>query len=305
MIRPLVATLSALVACPAVLADEPEKEETSTPLTPLEVEPDPWLGEEEPLLSGPRLQEAAQERTLVRFEFSGNLRRLDRTPEEAALNALNLPAGARDEVDEIVLTDQTALDECVRADIGILALLQNARQAGNKPEAAALVAQLADRLDGAVGPMRSRDRLARALPETERREFQRMIDEYWRAVVLDEMQQAANRKEKMTLAQARVRITLNAASNEIRRAFERRCSPRENILEQLVEALSPSAAQNEKVRKPIEAVAERTKSKPNSRDLFELSVRVVPALDASQRLTWSRFLLGVSPVEPDSVKSAG
>ena len=202
-------------------------------------------------------------------------------------------------------SDQTALDECVRADIGILALLQNARQAGNKPEAAALVAQLADRLDGAVGPMRSRDRLARALPETERREFQRMIDEYWRAVVLDEMQQAANRKEKMTLAQARVRITLNAASNEIRRAFERRCSPRENILEQLVEALSPSAAQNEKVRKPIEAVAERTKSKPNSRDLFELSVRVVPALDASQRLTWSRFLLGVSPVEPDSVKSAG
>lgn len=305
MDRRLALTLVLSAACIAARAGEPDTEETSTPIAPLEVEPDPWLGDEEPLLSGPRLNDTAQDRTLVRFEFNGNLRRLDRTPEEAALNALNLPSKTRDEVDEIVRADQTALDEYVRTDLDVLVLLQSARQAGNKPEAAALVAQLSDRTGAPAGPIRLRDRLARVLPEAERREFQRMIDEYWRAVVLDEMQQAQIRKEKMSLQQARVRITLNSEANKIRRAFERRCSPREEILEQLIEALNLTAEQNEKVRKPIESVADRTKSKPNARDLYDLSVRVVPILDASQRLTWSRFLLGVSPIEPDIAKSAG
>ncbi|MBX3387906.1 MAG: hypothetical protein KF691_00475 [Phycisphaeraceae bacterium] len=298
-------TLLAFAACFSTLAAEPDSEEESSPLAPLAVEPDPWLGEEEPLLSGPRLSEEAEARTLVRFEFSGNLRRLDRTPEEAALNALNLPRESRDQVDKIVRESQTALDEFVSHDPDVFVLLQRARQAGNKPEAPALVAQLAEGIDRATGTVRLRDRLAPLLPESERRDFQRMIDEYWRAVVLDEMQQAQNRNDKFTLAQARVRVTLNAAATEIRRAFERRCVPHEHVLEELIVALDPSDKQNEKVRKPIEAAASRTKSKPNARDLYELSVRVVPALDAPQKLTWLRLLLGVAPPQLETAKSAG
>jgi len=291
-------TILLIAACAAAVADEPESEETSTPLAPVEIEPDPWLGDNEPLLAGPRLSEEPIERTLVRFEFNGNLRRLDRTPEEAALDALNLPSAARDHADEILRTRRTALDEFVRADLDILLAAQKARQAGNKPEAATLVVDLRSRVEEISGPIPLRDAIARALPESERREFHRMIDEYWRALVLDEAQQAQNRKEKMTLSQARSRVTLNAAGTELRRAFERQYKPRENALVELVRLLELNADQEATIGKPIRELAERTKTKPSAREVYDLTNKVLSQLQPPQRRIWSQVLLGVSPLAP-------
>jgi hypothetical protein len=292
-------TVLLIGACAAAVAVEPEFEETSSPLTPVEIEPDPWLGDDEPLLAGPRLSEEPEERTLARFEFNGNLRRLDRTPEEAALDALNLPRAARDHADEILRMRRTVLDEFVRGDLEILLAVQKARQAGNKPEAETLIFDVGSRVEGINGPIRLRDAIAAALPEAERREFHRMIDEYWRALVLDEAQQAQNRKEKMTLAEARLRITLNATGIELRRAFERQYKPRENALEELVRQLELNADQDAKVGKPIRDLAERTKTRPSAREVYDLTNRVLSQLDPRQRRVWSEVLLGVSPIAPD------
>ncbi len=294
-------TVLLIGACALGVAPEPESEETSTPLAPLEIEPDPWMGEEEPLLAGPRLSEEPEERTLVRFEFNGNLRRLDRTPEEAALDALNLPRESRDQADEILRIRRTALDEFVRGDLDILLSVQQARQAGNKPEAEALVFGVQNRVEDINGPIRLRDVIAAALPEAERREFHRMIDEYWRALVLDEAQQAQIRKEKTTLAQARLRVILNATGTELRRAFERQYKTRENIFHELRNQLELKADQDEKVGKPIRELVERTKSKPSAREVYDLTNRVLSLLDPQQRRAWSQVLLGVSPMAPDMV----
>jgi len=298
-------TISLIAACMASVAGEPVDEETSTPMTPVEVEPDPWIGDEEPLLAGPRLTEEAEERTLVRFEFNGNLRRLERTPEEAALDALNLPGVARDRADEVLRVRQTALDEYVRSDLAILLALQGARQAGNKPEVPVLVAALTERVEAVNGPMRLRDEIARTLPEPERREFHRMIDEYWRALVLDEVQQAQGRKEVFTLAQARVRVTLNSTGNELRRAFERQYKPRERAFDELFEDLSLSQEQEAKVRTPIRELVDRTKAKPSAREVYDLTNKVLPQLDAKQRSVWSQVLMGVSPLAAPAMISEG
>lgn len=294
-----------IAACAGAVAAEPEIEETSTPLAPVVVEPDPWLGDEEPLLAGPRLADGPEERTLVRFEFNGNLRRLDRTPEEAALDALNLPREARDQADEVLQMRRMALDEFLRNDLDILLALQSARQAGNKSQAPVLVEAVATRVEVVNGPIPLRQAVARTLPESERREFHRMIDEYWRALVLDEAQQAQNRKEKMTLAQARTRVWLNATGTELRRAFERQYKPREQVLTELVRQLSLSVDQEPKVGVPIRELSERTKSKPNSREAYDLTTRVLPLLDPAQRRIWSQVLLGVSPVFMDMMPDAG
>lgn len=280
--------------------EDPENEETSTPLPPIEVEPDPWLGEDEPLLAGPRLSEEQEGRTLVRFEFRGNLRRLDRTPEEAALDALNLPGPDRDKADEIVLRRRAALDRCVRGDLQILLALQAARQAGTKPESEPLAEALLDRIATMSGPIRFRDEIAESLPESARRDFQRMIDEYWRALVLDEVQQARNRRETLTLVAARVRVTLNTAANELRRAFERQYQPRERVLDVLVLELDLSADQEKKVTEPLRALADRTRSQPSAREAYDLTTKVLPYLNAEQRQVWSVVLFGVSPLDTPS-----
>jgi len=301
--RRIAMTLALTAACLASVAGEPADEETSTPMTPVEIEPDPWLGDEEPLLAGPRLADEADERTLVRFEFNGNLRRLDRTPEEAALDALNLPRAVRDRADEIMRMRRTVLDEYVRGDLEILIAIQKARQAGNKPEAETLVVEVANRVEGINGPIRLRDAIASTLPETERREFHRMIDDYWRALVLDETQQGQNRKEKMTLAQARSRVVLNAASTELRRAFERQYKPRENALAELARLLELKSDQEATIGKPIRELAERTKTKPSAREAYDLTNKVLAQLEPLQRRTWSQVLLGVSPVAPGTMSN--
>lgn len=278
-------------------ADPQHDQEISTRLEPNE--PDPWIGDEEPLLAGPRLTQEAEERTLVRFEFNGNLRRLDRTPEEAALDALNLSAAARDRADDALKLRQTALEEFVRSDLGILLVLARARQAGTKAEAPALVADFTERVEAVNAPERLRDVLARSLPENERREFQRMIDEYWRALVLDEAQQAKLRRENLSLFQARLRIELNTTANELRRAFERRCRARDGTVDQLADRLELRADQESKVRTPLQELIEKSRSRPSPRELYDLTNRVLPQLDPYQRRVWSEVLLGVSPLELD------
>lgn len=274
---------------------EPEDEETSSPIAPREVEPDPWLGEEEPLLSGPRLVEEPEEHTLVRFEFRGNLRRLDRTPEEAALDALNLEQSDRDAADEIVSNRRGAVDRLVQAHVEFIRTMQLARAA--KPELDSSAAELIDRIATMGGPKRMRDAIAERLPDFDRREFQRMIDEYWRALVLDELQQAQTRNEKLSLSQARLRVTLGVAANELRRAFERQYQPRDTVLDSLLEELSPGAAQQDKVAEPIRALAARARSAPSAREVYDLTIKVLPFLDAEQQRVWTVVLFGFSPRE--------
>lgn len=303
--------VTGMTPTPAIIMaapDEPDSE-TSTPLPdPPPVEPDPWAGDDEPLLAGPRLDEEGAERTIVRFDFNGGLRRLDKSPEEAALNALNLDSVTRDAADDILSERFSALDEAVRDNLDLLVELNAARQAGNKPEAASLVQQLIERLESIRTSARSRgrlrDRLAILLPESDRREFHRMVDEYWRAVVRDEIQLAQARREKLTLAQAYVRVRLNATGLELRRAFERQFKSREKQFDNLLVSLNLTPAQDAKVRKQVQDLLERTKGKPGSRDSYDFTIKLLPDLDPSQRQTLARTLLGISPLaspEPELV----
>ncbi|MFO0859815.1 MAG: hypothetical protein U0570_04600 [Phycisphaerales bacterium] len=279
---------------PAPAREDPDAE-TSTPLPAESTEPDPWIGEDEPLLAGPRLADDS-ERTLVRFEFNGNLRRLDRTPEEAALDALNLDAAIRERVDVILAVRRTQLDEAVRANLDLFVWLQAARSAGLKPEAGAKVEILIESLDRVADGHRLRDDLGAVLPEDERRDFQRLIDEYWRALTLDELQLALGRKGKLTLAQARLRVVLGQAGNELRRAFERQCKAREGVLGKLEEDLLTLGPIDPKILTPVREVAERTKGKPSNRDCHDLTLRALPLLTPDQQRVWAGALLGISPL---------
>ncbi len=277
---------------------EPEPPETSTPLPP--AEPDPWLGEDEPLLAGPRLEDEGVERTIVKFEFNGGLRRLDRSPEEAALDALTIDGPTRDAADALLRERFTALDEIVRDNLELLVQLNNARQAGNKAEAVPLLGKLSDAMEPlrqeARGRGRLRDEIATLLGDDDRRDFQRMIDEYWRALVKDELQQAESRKEKLSLAQARVRVTLGALGNELRRSFERQFKLREKQFEDFLAALDLTPEQDAKIRKQVQEFVERTRGKPSPRESYDLTMKILPLLTPEQRRALARIMLGVSPM---------
>ncbi|MBS0190749.1 MAG: hypothetical protein JSR52_06320 [Planctomycetes bacterium] len=280
----------------AALAADPGADETSTPLpAPITHEPEPWEADPSPLLAGPRLEEDAADRTLVKFDFGGGLRRLDLTPEEAALDALNLDAETRARVDAIVREHRTFVEGLLRNDI--LSTLSAARKAGIK--GGALVEKLSSELQasgegGSFG--RFRDRIDGALPDPERREFHRLVDEYLRALVVDEMQQSQTRKEKISLSDARVRVTLAMAGNELRRAFERQFNSRPDQCALVLAAVAPQEDQNPAVRKEITDLKDRTKNNPGGRDWFELVVRNAPSLSGEQKASMLDLLLGLPPL---------
>ena len=116
----------------------PTDEETSTPMPA--PEPEPWEFDPEPLLAGPAIATVSSAKTLVTTELRNTMRRLDRTPEEAALDALNLTAAERAGAEDVLARHQSGLDEWMRHDFEPLERFLEAKAAGSGADADRLTA---------------------------------------------------------------------------------------------------------------------------------------------------------------------
>lgn len=293
---------------PAVPADE----QTSTPMPA--PEPEPWEFDPEPLLAGPAIATVSSAKTLVTTELRNTMRRLDRTPEEAALDALNLTAAERAGAEDVLARHQSGLDEWMRHDFEPLERFLEAKAAGSGADADRLTAALVQEVlsapetslapaaeamasGGTAGPRRSlRVALAEAVPESDRATFLRLIHDYERAAVADEMAQARDRKQSLTPEQALTRIRNAAIGSDLRRSFERQLNGRGVQAAEVLEQVDPWHEQDSNVRKPLEQLRERA-AKPSGRDWYELTSKVLGSLSPEQRRTLARVLFGVSPVD--------
>ena len=285
----------------------PRDEETSTPMPA--PEPEPWAFDPEPLLAGPAVATVSSSKTLVTTELRNTMRRLDRTPEEAALDALNLTSAERAGAEDVLARHQTALDEWMRQDFEPLQRFIDAKAAGNTPEAARLTAalvvevlsapdtSLAPSAGGMAPPRRSlREAIADAVPMSDRETFLRLIHEYERAAVADELAQARDRKQTLSAEQALTRVRNVAIGSDLRRSFERQINGRGVDAAEVLEAVDPWHEQDSNVRKPLEQLRERA-AKPNGRDWYDVTSKVLGSLSPEQRQSLARMLFGVSPVD--------
>ncbi|MBY0113411.1 MAG: hypothetical protein K2Y21_11355 [Phycisphaerales bacterium] len=287
----------------------PGDEETSTPMPA--PEPEPWAFDPEPLLSGPSIAAVSSTKTLVSTELRNSMKRLDRTPEEAALDTLNLSMAERAGAEDVLARHRSALDEWMRCDFQPLERFLEAKSAGSGADAdrltAALVNDVLSAPENSLAPAapdspapaarRSlREALADAVPESDRTTFLRLIHDYERAAVADEIAQARDRKQTLTPEQALTRIRNAAIGNDLRRSFERQVSGRGVEAAEVLDAVEPWHEQDSNVRKPLEQLRERS-PKPNGREWYELTSKVLSSLSPEQRTSLARMLFGVSPVE--------
>jgi hypothetical protein len=283
-------------------ADEPADEESSTPLPP--PEPEPWAFDPEPLLAGPAVA-VVSNKTLVSTELRNTMRRLDRTPEEAALDALNLSMAERAGAEEVLARHQSWLDEWMRLDLEPLERFLEVRNAAASAQGMRLGAAAFEQMmvvpessvAAEVPSRRSlREALADAVPESDRAEFLRLIHHYESAAVADEVAQARDRKQTLSPERALVRIRNAAIANDLRRSFERQVAGRGVESAEVLEAIDPWHEQDANVRKPLEQLRDRA-AVPNGRDWYDTAAKVLPSLSREQRTTLARMLFGVSPVD--------
>lgn len=281
---------------------DPGDSEAATPLPP--PEPEPWAFDPEPLLAGPTVA-AVSTKTLVSTELRNSMRRLDRTPEEAALDALNLTMAERAGAEDVLARHQSWLDEWMRNDLEPLERFLEARNAAGSSEGPRLGAAVFEQMmvvpDTSVAADTAsrhslRDAIAQAVPESDRAEFLKLIHSYESAAVADEIAQARDRKQTLTPDAALVRIRNAAIANDLRRSFERQVSGRRVTSADVLEAIDPWHEQDANVKKPLEQLRDRV-AVPNGRDWYDATAKVLPSLSREQRTTLARMLFGVSPVD--------
>jgi hypothetical protein len=182
--------------------------------------PDP---EAAPVLAGPRVRaEAPAAATLVEVGLNGEVKRLLTTPEQAALEFLDLDQATRERIDKALAVRARKIDGFVGRNIDLLTKLGNAAGTGDKKDQLRLAAEAAWELRDVLGDGRLFDQVSRELPEAQRERFKALVDGYWDAVVAE--RSGGNKPGRLGRFGVLTDERLKAFGGEIERSFRRMVS---------------------------------------------------------------------------------
>lgn len=235
------------------------------------------------VLRGPAVSESVEVQTLVERDFMGRVRPLDATPEEAAVRLLPLDHAAQARVEAVLTERATVLDQMVVGNLDRLVEIHNAVQGGDWPTAFRLSVPLARQLVARFGRETLQERLSRVLPDDQRGEFVRLVDEYRRAWIEEAVAQAEARGERLSRLEAGVRLSLETLGQEISRAFQRTILAAAADFERLLTRLDLSPQQERQIRADVARFIEQTRGRASAGQRFVLFVRLVSILDREQR----------------------
>jgi Spy/CpxP family protein refolding chaperone len=132
-------------------------------------------------MRGPKIAEKQLPPSLVHFDASGKLERLDTRPEHAAIDLLKLTPEQRKAADEVIQTRAVEVSKALQENYDLFLKLQAARQGGAKPEEIRpLMREFRPAVVSLLEPALV-DKVAAALPESRREEYRTLVDEYKRA----------------------------------------------------------------------------------------------------------------------------
>lgn len=170
-------------------------------------------------LAGPTAAETPRQATLVERSYDGSVKRLETTPEEAAVALLDLAEGVQERVATIFVERAEFLDKVVAQELDLLIRLGNAGQAGDPRGVALEGIALYQRLGPMFDEGRLVDRVAAELPPERQREYRRLVREYWEAVVGEK--QAAAKPRRRGRVELLIEAKGEALGVELERSFER------------------------------------------------------------------------------------
>ncbi len=251
---------------PAEPTKQPEKQSAANPL------------------GGPKIDvPPSAAASLVSTDFNGTVRRLETTPEEAAVALLNLTGSAKERVDALFAKRGKAIEEFVTGNLDLLTKLDTAGKTNNKRDQFMLGLEAFQKLNAVWKDGTLFDQVKAALPNDKRAEFERLVTGYWNALV-EEGKNIPNEEGKK---RGRFEIVagerLQAFVGEIGRAFERGVKSGRLIAEFVLKDLNLTDAQKARVREIIDSEAAEAPLKEDDKRYEGLFLKILGILDEKQR----------------------
>lgn len=177
---------------------------------------------EQALLGGPAVEERPEGRaTLVRWGYDGRLERLETTPEQAAVELLELTPMQRDAVDGVLARRMAVFDEVVIESLDLAVRFDSARALKDWGAMRALVFGIVGRLGQLIEGGPARVQIAEALPAEEAERFEALVDEYYRAMLADEKKLAEREGRRFKPIDAALTARGAELEREVERAIKR------------------------------------------------------------------------------------
>lgn len=276
-------TLFAVVAAAAMgVAPDALAQDSHTTTPPAQ----PTTKQADNPLRGPTI--AVQEQTtssIVSTDFNGTVRRLETTPEEAAVALLNLTGEAKERVSTILTRRGKAIEDFVLNNIDLLTKLDTAGKTNNKSDQLLLGLEAMQKLSAVWKDGTLFDQIKSALPEGKRAEFERLVVGYWDALA----EEGKNIKGENGKRRGRFEIVtaerLQAFAGELGRAFDRGVKSGRLIAEFVLKDLNLTDSQKARVREIVDSEAADAPLKEDDKRYEGLFIKILGILDEQQRTT--------------------
>lgn len=235
-------------------------------------------------LAGPKIDEKTAGPTLVRYDMSSRLRRLtDASPEEAALELLRLSEEEKGEVAHVLTERAKAVDGVVGSNLPLLLEATLARDANDRKALREHLGKLYEKFAAVRARGALKDEIAYVLTDEHASAFRTLVDDYWKAVVRDELKGRTSEMEGEKGRAIVVREALLAFGTEIRRSYERQVAQKTAQLEELIGRVEATPEQAEKIRQITGAAFEATAGKPTLQQRRETFARLMKVLSREQQ----------------------
>lgn len=275
-------TLFAVVAA-AAMGVAPDALAQSSP----SAEPPPAEPAKQPAaspLGGPKIDAPGRSiPSLVSTDFNGSVRRLETTPEEAAVALLNLTGDAKERVDALFARRGKAIEEFVTSNLDLLTKLDTAGKTNNKRDQLMLGLEAFQRLNAVWKDGTLYDQVKAALPDKERAEFERLVTGYWNALVEEGKNTPGENGKKRGRFEIIAGERLQAFVGEIGRAFERGVKSGRLIAEFVLKDLNLNDAQKARIREIVDSEAADAPFKEDDKRYEGLFLKILGVLSEEQR----------------------
>lgn len=235
-------------------------------------------------LGGPKIDSPDRSiPSLVSTDFNGSVRRLETTPEEAAVALLNLTGDAKKRVDALFARRGKAIEEFVTGNLDLLTKLDTAGKTNNKRDQLMLGLEAFQKLNAVWKDGTLFDQVKAALPDEERAEFERLVTGYWNALVEEGKNIPNDQGKKRGRFEIIAGERLQAFVGEIGRAFERGVKSGRLIAEFVLKDLNLNDAQKARIREIVDSEAADAPFKEDDKRYEGLFLKVLGVLSEEQR----------------------
>lgn len=244
-------------------------------------------------LGGPKVERSAAKVSLVERDFDGKLRRLEISPEEAAIPLLKLDEMTKAKVDEVIAARSLLLDVFVRDNLDLLLRFSTASASNNTQEQGMLLRETFEKAEPIRKHGRLQETVSAVLPPEQKKMFVDLVQGYRTALAHEEMAAGKPGKDgkKPDRAGAMLKIGFEQFGQDVKRAYERVIAEGQGKLEEFIKQLEMSDSQEEKVRKLTSNFAQAHISTPatqKEKTMFFLDISA--ALDPSQRAKLLKYV---------------